>query len=254
MSWDEQYTSLTERDKEEFSRIVSLLYGQTFLVRDVWDAKEHRMTGNRDYRFAERNLGLLKAYPSVSGFEIHVDGRRGVMAISNKYNRNRMKVDKFTTYMLYTLRLVYEEQMETASMRREVVVPLREIIGKLYTIGVMDRRIALTHLQSTLNRLRKLSIIARVEGTSQDMESRWMIYPTITVAVSDDRINDLYTRLLSGELKDGAFSDNGDDETGRKDTVGGNGKSGTAGEPEEDESEEDEPDLVEDALEEEDTP
>ena len=108
MSWDEQYTALTERDKEDFSRLVSLLYEQTFLVRDVWDVKEHRMTGNRDYRLAERNMALLKGYLSVSGFEIQVDGRRGVIAIYNKHNRNRMKVDKFTTYMLYALRLLYE--------------------------------------------------------------------------------------------------------------------------------------------------
>lgn len=237
MSWDEQYTSLTERDKEDFSRLVSVLYEQTFLVRDVWDVKEHRMTGNRDYRFAERNLMLLKGYLSVSGFEVQVDGRRGVIAIYNKHNRNRMKVDKFTTYMMYALRLVYEEQMETASMRREVVVPLREIIGKLHTIGVMDKRIALTHLQSTLNRLRKLSIIARVEGTNQDMESRWMIYPTITIAVSDDRINDLYARLLSGELKEGAFGDH--DDIGKQQSDNGVSGEGSDGEDEPEDDPED---------------
>ncbi|QSO54162.1 DUF4194 domain-containing protein [Alicyclobacillus curvatus] len=244
MSWDEQYTAFTERDKEDFSRLVSLLYEQTFLVRDVWDVKEHRMTGNRDYRLAERNMALLKGYLSVSGFEIQVDGRRGVMAIYNKYNRNRMKVDKFTTYMLYALRLVYEEQMETASMRREVIVPLREVVGKLYTIGVMDKRIALTHLQSTLNRLRKLSIIARVEGTSQDMESRWMIYPTITIAVSDDRINDLYARLISGELKGGVLEE--DEQNGVGTDSGGSGEDGD-GDLADDGGEED---LTEDDLDE----
>ena len=254
MSWDEQYTALTERDKEDFSRLVSLLYEQTFLVRDVWDLKEHRMTGNRDYRFAERNMALLKGYLSVSGFEIQVDGRRGVIAIYNKHNRNRMKVDKFTTYMLYALRLVYEEQMETASMRREVVVPLREIIGKLYTIGVMDKRIALTHLQSTLNRLRKLSIVARVEGTSQDMESRWMIYPTITIAVSDDRINDLYARLISGELKGGVFDEA--EQSGAGTETGGSRADGDGdGDLADDGGEDDleEEDLDEDDLEEEET-
>ncbi|MCL6443564.1 MAG: DUF4194 domain-containing protein [Alicyclobacillus sp.] len=226
MGWHEQYAAMTDRDKEEFSRLVSLLFEQTFLVRDVWDPKEHRMVGNRDYRFAERNLELLKEYLAVSGFEIQADGRRGVIALYNKYERNRMKVDKFTTYLLYTLRLVYEEQMETASMRREVVVPLREIVGKLYTIGLLDKRVATTHLQSALNRLRKLSILARVEGSVDDMESRWMIYPTITVAVSDERINDLYERMLSGEFEEGVFS----------------------GEDHEDEDDEDQADQVDDDL------
>lgn len=215
MGWNEQYAAMTDRDKDEFSRLVSLLFEQTFLVRDIWDPKERRMTGNRDYRFAERNLPLLKDYLAVSGFEIQTDGRRGVIALYNRHDRNRTRVDKYTTYLLYALRLVYEEQMETVSMRREVVVPLREVVGKLYTIGLMDKRIAITHLQSALNRLRKWSIVTRVEGSVQDMESRWMIYPTITLAVSDERINDLYARLLAGEFSVEAIADGEDPDAGR---------------------------------------
>ena len=207
MDWHQLYSQLTEKDKEEFSRLVSQLFEQTFLVRDVWEPKEHRVVGNRDYRFAERHLQLLKKYLTVSGFEIQSDGRHGVIAIYNKYERNKIKVDKPTTYLLYALRLVYEEQMETASMRREIVVPLREIVGKLNTIGLLEKRLTNDQLQSAFNRLRKWSIVARVQGTTLDAESRWMIYPTITLAVSDERINNLFSRFAEGEFTEGLFED-----------------------------------------------
>lgn len=206
MNWHEQYQSLSDRDKEEFSRIVSILLEQTFLVRDTWDPKEHRVSGNRDYRFAERNLPILRWYLSVSGFELQVDGRRGVIAIYNKHGHNRLKVDKYTTYLMYALRLIYEEQMESASMRREVLVSLRDVLGKLHSIGLIDRRLAMTQLGVTLNRLRKLSILARVEGPSQDLDSQWMIYPTIAMAVPDEKINDLFARQMEGGFEEGILA------------------------------------------------
>ena len=201
------YESLRDQDKEEFARLVSRLFEETFLLRDVWDVKERRVIGNRDYRFAERNLPLLKSYLDISGFELAVDGHRGVMALYHRYNRNRVRVDKLTTYLLYALRLIYEEQMESASMRREVVTALEDITAKLYTIVLIDSRIPLTHLSSAMTRLRQWSILVRVQGTGLEPESRWMIYPSITMAVPDERINDLYQRLGGGEFDGGADVD-----------------------------------------------
>ncbi len=201
LDWYREYTALTDRDREEFARIVSVLFEQTFLVRDVWDAKERRTVTNRDYRFAERVLPVLQAYLAVSGFLLQVDGRRGVMALYNRFGRNRMRLDKLTTYVLYTLRLIYDEQMEQASMRREVVIPLRELVGKLHTLGLIDRKLAATHLERTLNRLRRRSVLARVEGNVQDLDSRWLIYPSITLLVSDERINVIYDRFKVDSLE-----------------------------------------------------
>jgi hypothetical protein len=207
VDWYANYRALTDGDREELARVVSLLLEQTFLVRDQWDPKEQRLRGNRDYRFLERNLPLVREYLAVAGFELQVDGRAGVMAVYNRYGRNRMKVDKYTTYLLYTLRLIYEEQMESASMRREVVVSLQDILGKMYSLGLVDRRLAVTQLTTAINRLRKLCILARIEGTPQEPESRWLIYPTITIAVSNERINNLYERLSAGEFAADALVD-----------------------------------------------
>ncbi|MCL6517896.1 DUF4194 domain-containing protein [Alicyclobacillus sp.] len=231
MDWQSRYTALTEADREEFARVLSLLFERTFLIRDVWDPKQGRLVTNRDYRFVERNLELFHTYLQAGGFELQADGRRGVMALYNRYGRNRMKIDKYTTYLLYALRLIYEEEMERASMRREVIVTLQHMLEKLMALGLMDRRIAATHLTGSLNRLRRLNILSRVEGFADELESRWMIHPTIVVAVPDERINHLYRRLTDGEFgnpgggrglfgEDKAESPAGDDRVARADEEG----------------------------------
>ena len=106
MDWMRDYEALPERDRDAFSRLLSVLFEQTFLVRDIWDTKEGLLTGNRDYRFAERVRPLLEAYLRVSGWALQVDTQRGVMAIYNRFGRNRQPLDKLTTYLLYILRLM----------------------------------------------------------------------------------------------------------------------------------------------------
>ncbi|MBE3551952.1 MAG: DUF4194 domain-containing protein [Kyrpidia tusciae] len=210
MDWPNQYLALTDAEKEEFARVISLLFERTFLVREEWDGKQRRLVGNRDYRFVERHLELFHEYLKAGGFELQLDGRLGVMALYNRFGRNRIKVDKYTTYLLYTLRLLYEENMERVSTRREVVVSLQEILAKWFALGLMDRRPPSQHIGQALSRLRRLHVLARVEGSPQDLDSRWMIYPSIVRAVPDERINHLYEQMQKAEL----WPDSGDSGAG----------------------------------------
>lgn len=208
MDWHKEFTALTERDREEFSRVISLLFDQTFLVRNVWESRERRLVTNQHYRFVERLLPILSMYLSVSGFYLQVDGQRGVIALYNRYDRNRMRMDKLTTYVLYALRLIYDEQMEQASMRREVIILLREVHLKLHTIGLTDRKVGAIDLQTALNQLRRRAILERIEGDAKDIESRWLIYPSIAILVSDERINAIYHRFVTEGLQTNNGSSN----------------------------------------------
>lgn len=210
MDWQGAYHALSDHDREEFARVISRLFDETFLVRDEWDPRERRLAANRDYRFVERHLALFQAYLRAGGFELQADGRRGVMALYNRYGRNRAKMDKYTTYLLYALRLVYEEAMETVSMRREVVVTLQDVLSRLFSLGLLDRRVAATNLAAALNRLRRLNVIARVDGFAHELESRWLIYPSILLAVPDERIHHLYERWSAGAFAAGAAGERAD--------------------------------------------
>lgn len=207
-----EYQALPERDKEAFTRLISLLFDQTFLVRDVWDAKEGRLAGNRDYRFAERVRPLLEDYLRVSGWALQVDAQRGVFALYNRFGHNRQKMDKLTTYFLFALRLIYEEAMERVSGRREIIVRLREVLEKLTALGVVEKKLGATALQGVLQRLRKMSILERIDGELAHPDSRYILYPSIRILVSEEHINQLAQALNDGNLDEEMNEDENPDD------------------------------------------
>lgn len=211
MQWVQEYERLTERDKEEFARIINLLFDQTYLVRDLWDVGEKRMVTNRDYLFAERLHPLLEGYLKLAGFQLQRDPRLGVMALYNRFGRNRERLDKYTTYVLITLRLIYEEQMERAALRHEVIIPLREILVKLHTLGKIDRRVPVTQLSDALSALARHQVVGRIDRgvPVHDLDGRWMIYPAVVLAVPVERIQEWYEQL-SAEDEDAAEVVTGD--------------------------------------------
>lgn len=44
--WSEQWEKLSEKDKEEFTRVINLLLNKTFILRDEYDSKAKSMTIN----------------------------------------------------------------------------------------------------------------------------------------------------------------------------------------------------------------
>lgn len=200
LDWQREYEALPDRDKEQFAKVISRLFDETFLLRDIWDTKENRLVGNRDYRFVERVRPIMEAYLHVSGWALQVDSLRGVIAIYNRFGHNRRQLDKLTTYVLFILRLIYDEQMEEVSMRREIVIPLRDVYEKLHTLGFVEKKLAQYRLQSTLTQLRKISIIERIDGEDIQQDSRWIVYPSIRLLVPEDRINQIYENLETGRL------------------------------------------------------
>ena len=206
MDWQQAYSVLSDREKEDFARILSQLFEQTFLLRDTWDLREQRLVTNRDYWFVERVFPVFDAYLRVSGFELQKDNQHGVMGLYNRFGRNRARLDKYTTYLLYALRIVYDEQMEQVAMRKEVIVTLRTSLTKLNTLGLLDRRLTAGNLFPALKQLRRRRVLDPVEENWQDPDSRWMIYPTITLLITDAHINALYDQYMDGTLRgaDGA--------------------------------------------------
>ncbi|MBX6395011.1 MAG: DUF4194 domain-containing protein [Alicyclobacillaceae bacterium] len=221
MDWWAEYQQLSERDREQMAAVLSRLFEETFLVREVWDPRERRMRANPDYRFVERHLPLLEAYLQVAGWAIQVESRTGVAALYNRFGRNRHRFDKWTTYLLYGLRLVYEEKLEDASQRREVVIALRELLGRFHALGLLQGTPPANHLKAALNSLRRWNVLERIDGEATDPDSRWILYPTIRFAVTDEAVQGLFERLKDREkdeamqaawVLDGSGIDAGDGE------------------------------------------
>jgi hypothetical protein len=188
MEWLERWNKLTDKEKEQFTRVVNLLLGQTFIIREKVDPREKSVEINKDFRFLENNQDIFKGYLKITGWEFELDSTFGVCMVQNKLGNNRHLLNKFATYILYVLRLIYEEEREKLNLRKDVMTTLGLINEKLFSFSLADRKIADQQWMEVLSTLKGFQIIERLDGIQVEPESRIIIYPTILFVVTPEKI------------------------------------------------------------------
>ena len=199
---DERYERLGMLDKEKFGRIVNYLLAHTFLLAEEYDFAEGITRVNKDYLFAERNYDLLQEYLSMAGFGLERDSGYGVISIVSSYDGNRVRFDKFTTILVYALRLIYEEEREKLTLTREVMITTGELIQKLFSLGTITKKPANNIMHDAMRTLSKFRIIAKREGIWEAPETRILILPTILFIVSNEQISNLSKLLDSDDTEE----------------------------------------------------
>lgn len=210
--WLDEYQTLNEKEREQFTRIINLLFQKTFILRDELDHKNGNMYINRDYRFLERHFSLFRDYLRISGWEIQLDAHQGVAALYNRFGYNRRRIDKNTTHFLYVLRLIYEEQMENLSTRKEVLTNVGAVVEKMFHLGLLDKKPSDKALRDAFSFLRGINIIDRLEGGWTNPETRLVIYPSIIFLVTNDKINSLFEIITSAGAASAAGEEAEEDE------------------------------------------
>lgn len=210
--WQSQLQEIPERDYEKLVRATNLLLAHTFLVRDIYDRQQQRLRTNEHYNTAERYLDYLRAWFDMAGWDLHRDTGLGIINITNRFGYNRMRIDKNATVFLLALRLIFEEQREKLSLRKEVTTTVRELTDKLMTLGVIERRLPDRALRDGLNFLRSFNIIERLDGPVTDLDTKLLIYPTILLAIPNERISRL-SEMLKSSGDDDQDEEDDEDET-----------------------------------------
>ena len=192
--WMDDYQKFSDRDKEQFTRLVNLLLDKTFLLRERVDPREKALIIDRDYRFLERFFSVFQGYLALAGWELNMDGQLGVAALSNRYGTNRYRLNKVETYFLLVLRLIYLEESEKMTLRRDVVSTVRDLLEKMSLLNLLEKKLADKNLAEGLSTLREFNLLDRVGGEWTDPETKLVIYPSVLLAVSDAQIQQLYER------------------------------------------------------------
>lgn len=200
--WNENWQRLSDRDKEELPRVINLLLSKTFVIRDQYDNKTKNLVINKDYRFIERHLSMINDYLRIAGWHIQTDGYLGVLAAYNRFGTNRFRFDKYTTYFLYTLRLIYEEQREKLTLAKHGFTSIGEIVDKMFNLGLIGKKPPDTALRESLTALRRFQIIDRIEGDWTSPETRVIIYPSIMLLVTNEKISSVYENLMKEDDED----------------------------------------------------
>lgn len=197
--WFEDYQRLGDRDKEQFTRLVNLLLTRTFLLRERVDPKEKTLVPDRDFRFLERYYSLFQGYFTLAGWNLTLDTYLGVVAVTNRFGSNRYKLNKVETYFLLVLRLIYHEESEKLTLRKDVVTTVRNLLEKMSSLNLLDRKLSDKSLTEGLSTLKEFNLIERVGGDWKGIETKIVIYPSILLAVTDEQIHSLYERQKEWE-------------------------------------------------------
>lgn len=193
--WYEEYEKLTNSEKEEYRRLVNLVLSRTFIIRDVYSPKESIIKVNTDYRFIERHFNCFLDYLSFGGWVLDKDNNYGVISLASAYEYNRVRFDKNTTLMLYTIRLIFEEEREKIALRKEVLATTSQVVQKMMALGLVKKKPSNKDLIDSLRLLSQYNIIQKLEGSWEEPGTKLLILPSILFIVTNEKISRMYEML-----------------------------------------------------------
>jgi hypothetical protein len=193
--WVENYEKLNNSEKEELKRLLNVLLSKTFVIRDYFEIKDSMMRINPEYRFIERHFDVVSEYLSYSGWDVRKDNQYGVISLENVYEYNRVKLDRFTTLILYTIRLIFEEERERVTLRNEIMTTTGQIIHKMIALNIFKRKPPDREITDSLRLLSNHNIIQKISGSWENADTRILILPSILFVISNERISRMYELL-----------------------------------------------------------
>ena len=196
---DKNYENFSDAEKERFSKMANYLLNRTFVTRETYEAKDKIGKINADYRFIERNIETFNLFFGIAGYELSKDDSDGIITINSLYPTNLLRLDKFSTLVLLTLRQIYDDAMEKAASRNVTFVSISDLIVKMIDNKYIAKKPTVVSMVETLRTLIRHNIIARYDGSLEDSSAILTIYPTICKVVSNEKINIIYNNLFKEE-------------------------------------------------------
>ncbi len=179
----ERFEQMTQREKDEFSRICNKLMSTTYILRDGADKLV-----SREYRFIENEFELFSDYLGLSGWRIYKDAQYGIIYVRNVEGYNKLALNKLTTVMLITMRIIYEDMRVQASSTNDVCVTVGELFGKIVNeFSIYPKKPPQKEIKDSFRILENHSLIRHLDESYDDMECRFVILPSILVAVPNEK-------------------------------------------------------------------
>ncbi len=199
----EYYDGLLDEDKEELTGVIKDLYGQTFLLERKYDKKSGRYQLNRMYRVCERHFDFLREYFKIGDMELIENRQYGIMALRTKSVQGE-KLSRLTTLFILLLKLIFDEQMNTASNSTQVFTTLDEIYDKLLLFRLWSNKsISPTELRKTITVLKKYQVIEVMEDIGElEGSTKLILYPTVSLILNGQSIQGLLEQYQENEEED----------------------------------------------------
>ncbi len=189
--FSEDFAKLTSSDQTKFAEVVNKLMLKSFVVRDIFDNREKLIRVNPDFRFLERYYDLVNEYLKFAGWTLNKDLILGVFSLSNEYEDNRIRIDRETSLVLFTLRLIYEdEKQESGSSSQSIYMTTPSLIKMMLDHGIQmpGKKITGRLIGKSLRFMANHNIISKVSGSYDEGNVSFYILPSIIYAIDNEKI------------------------------------------------------------------
>jgi len=187
----EYFEQLTPEEQEEMTGLIQMLFRQTYILERKYDKRSARMQYTKEYRICSKHKEFLKKYFSVAGIEFKENVHMGVMYLQNEQLWGE-KLPRLATIYLLMLKLIYDEQMASASSSTHIVTTMGTVNGKAGEFRVLHGIPSPTEMRRTISLLKKYQIIEPLDILEELNEhTRLVIYPCIQAVLMGDHIKEL---------------------------------------------------------------
>ena len=190
--FSEDFSKLSGSDQTKFAEIVNKLLLKGFIVRDIFDNREKLIRVNPDFRFVERHYDLINDYLKFAGWVFNKDLILGVFSLYNEYEDKRIRIDRETSLILFTLRLIYEDEKQEngSSSSQSIYMTTPSLIKMMLDHGIQmpGKKITGRLIGRSLRFMANHNIISKVSGSYDEGNVSFYILPSIIYAIDNEKI------------------------------------------------------------------
>lgn len=202
-----RWASLSVEERDRFSDVLNYLIEHSFMLSRVYGTSESGKRGvnwNDDYSFALTEFDTLSSYFLPLGYELKSDQRLGLIFLDNVREED-VSISWDSTVVLYALRLLYDERID------KIIDPLMNVPVKVSEIFEMLDRFnknnfvtktgtpILSRFRLALDLAIRHNIVTKITAGDIDVDTLFLIHPSITVIFGIDRIRQLEGAVLKEE-------------------------------------------------------
>ena len=181
------YLLLSEKRKEEFSRILNRLLAVNFICGG-------RKRDREDYYFISENEQLFKDFLMMLDYDFHLYKADRVIYIHNLNNYNHLNLNQMQTIVLLLLRKLYFQKSQELQDTEFIHISLGELHSEIEATGIYNERLKKTDLKNIYHFLSRYNICERIGDLNED-DTRLIIYPTINYILPIQKIDEINQRI-----------------------------------------------------------
>lgn len=187
-----EYEELSSEEKEKVTHVIKTLLSQTYLLERKYDKRQKRMQVNQDFRTCDSHMEFIQDYFSIADIQVKQDLSNGVIYLDGGEREIGTRLLEYTTKFILILKVIFDEQMSTASTSSFVITSRAEVQEKMAGFNLMIRQPTGNDTKSTFRLLKKYQIIEPLDNSDEsNLAARFMIYPTINMILLGEDIRKL---------------------------------------------------------------